>query len=179
LEASRLHDAIDGLGPVAFSGVVYRHIGPTRDCLSGEGARAFGGRWNPPGSHPTLYTALSATTAASELGRLAARQGRALEDFLPRTLCRLQADLTSVIDLRYRVALDSVGLTIRHIRDDDPSRCQAVGAAVHALGYEGLLAESAVGAGHVLIIFPLNLADSSTLSHVASETWLNVPDIPA
>lgn len=179
MDRSRLYDAIDRLGPVNYTGVVFRHISPARDCLSGEGARAFGGRWNPPASHPTLYTALTLQTAAAELARLAERQGRAMSGFLPRTLCHILAELTGVIDLRDAAALRSVGLTSHHIKDDNPGRCQAVGAAVHALGYEGLIAASASGAGHVLIVFPLNLADPSAVRHLRSEAWRTPADIPS
>lgn len=38
---------IDARGTIEWSETCYRYTGAHRDALSGEGARRFGGRWNP------------------------------------------------------------------------------------------------------------------------------------
>lgn len=47
---------------------VYRIVTPTHaeDAFSGEGARLFGGRWNPPG-WPLVYTAATRSLALLEM----------------------------------------------------------------------------------------------------------------
>jgi RES domain-containing protein len=84
---------IEQLTPVAYAGHAYRHLAPGYSAYSGEGARAAGGRWNPPNSFPVLYLALDEDTVTAEVIRHAARTGRRPEDLLPRLLYRYQLDL--------------------------------------------------------------------------------------
>lgn len=51
---------IDARGTIEWSETCYRYTGAHRDALSGEGARRFGGRWNPPLLFPAIYLADSA-----------------------------------------------------------------------------------------------------------------------
>jgi len=67
----------------------YRNQTPGFDPRSGEGARRFGGRFNPPDSFPVLYLCSTPACAASELRRQAARQGIELDHMLPREALRL------------------------------------------------------------------------------------------
>ncbi len=156
---------------VPFQGQVYRHVSPGISPVSGAGARSFGGRWNPPDSFPVIYTALSEATARAEFERLAARQGRLVSDFLPRNLYTLDVELSAVLDLTGLGGLRRVGLSMRAVRGDDASACQAVGDAAHKLGFEGIIAPSATSSGPVLAIFELNLRAESIVKPGEYAVW--------
>lgn len=62
---------IDARGTIEWSETCYRYTGAHRDALSGEGARRFGGRWNPPLLFPAIYLADSAQACMVEVERAA------------------------------------------------------------------------------------------------------------
>ncbi|RJL05529.1 RES domain-containing protein [Paracoccus aestuarii] len=74
-----------------YRGLLYRALNPVwaREPLSGEGARRFGGRFNPKGT-PALYTSLSIMTAIREANQIGTLQ--------PTTLVAYRADLEPVFD---------------------------------------------------------------------------------
>lgn len=79
---------------VTYNGTVYRGYNPrwVLDPESGEGARRFGGRYNPPGM-PCLYTSQTPKTAWLE-----AQQGFAFKA-QPLTLCAYRVDCRNILDL--------------------------------------------------------------------------------
>ena len=89
---------------MAFEGLLYRALDPryARDPLSGEGARRFGGRFNPKGV-AALYTALSPHTAIRE-----ANQAGHLQ---PTVLVAYEARIERVFDATDADALEAAGVT--------------------------------------------------------------------
>ena len=173
-----IYEAIDALGGIPFSGRVYRHVTPGTDCCSGEAARRFGGRWNPPNSFPVVYSSLTPESSAAEFRKLAQRNALRPVDLLPREFFTLEIALVSVLDLRPERSLEQVSLGFGDISSDEMTRCQFVGEAAYRLNYEGIVAASSTGVGHVMAIFPLKLRLSSRLGTVGSTTW-NIPqDVP-
>lgn len=65
---SALRSCLDRAAP--WAGEVFRSAAPkyagTRDMTTGLGSAHAGGRWNPPGSFPTVYASLEPETAMSE-----------------------------------------------------------------------------------------------------------------
>lgn len=166
---------VDALQPTALSTEAFRHIAKDRHPLSGAGARLQGGRWNPPESFSTLYLGLSQATVVAEFYRMAERQGRAPEDFLPRQMHRYEVTLAVALDLRPEAARDSVGLTADALHALDAKRCQEVGEAAHYLGFEGIIAPSATGTGTVLAVFFESLRAESNVVSVEDEEWADLP----
>ena len=73
----RLLDAVNSIGPTAWSGRTFRYTTRRRDPLSGEGARLHGGRWNPPNLFPVIYLAVPEATCMREVAKAAnEREGR-------------------------------------------------------------------------------------------------------
>jgi len=174
---SPLVAAIDDLGSTAFSADVFRHVTAGRDPRSGRGVRIFGGRWNPPDSFAVVYCGLDVVTVADEFHRLARRQGVAVHGFLPRELYRLRVDLHAVLDLRGERARDMIGLGERELRGDDLRACQAVGAAAHSVGIEGILAPSAANGGTALAVFLDALRPDSAVEATGLEAvWEEPPE---
>jgi RES domain-containing protein len=138
--SARLVAAVEQLGRASYEGPAYRHLASRWNPLSGAGARSIGGRWNPPASFATLYLAVERETAVAEFIRMAARTGRAPEDFLPRRIYRYEARLAGLLDLHAASARAAVDLTDDALRGDDPSKCRAVGEAAEYLGREGIIA---------------------------------------
>lgn len=166
---------VDALDPLALSTQAFRHVAHDRHPLSGAGARLHGGRWNPPDSFATLYLALERQTTVSEFYRLAARQGRAPEDFLPRRLCRYEVTLSAVLDLQDLTARASVDLGEAELKANDATRCRQIGEAAHYLGLEGILAPSATGEGTVLAVFFDRLHADSQIRDIDHEPWTAPP----
>jgi RES domain-containing protein len=167
----RLVDAIDRLDPVPYRGDAYRHVAARWHPLSGAGARAQGGRWNPPESFATLYLAVDETTVIEEFRRMASRFGRAPEDFVPRRLYRYGVELQAVLDLTGDRAQLPGPLAELDFASPDLQATQAVGEAAQYLGREAVRAPSATGRGDVLAVFIDRLQPDSVIQKLDFELW--------
>lgn len=159
-----------------FDGAAFRHLATGYQPLSGDGARTVGGRWNPPRSFPVLYLALDDETTKAEFLRLAAKQGRAPRDFLPRDLCSYEVRLQRVLDVRDSKTRRDVGLSTEP-DGDDLAASQSVGEAAHLVGFEAILAPSATGSGEILAVLLDRLLPESAVEHVASQRWTEIEDL--
>jgi RES domain-containing protein len=167
---------LDRVAPIPFAAQAFRHIAQDRHPLSGAGAHAHGGRWNPPESFATLYLALERETTVREFHRLAKRQGRDPEDFLPRRVYRYDVRLTAVLDVRDAATRVVIQLSDHELRADNATACQKIGEAAHHLGLEGILAPSATGAGTVLALFSDRLNGDSRVQDLDYEEWVAPPE---
>ncbi|MGA0539239.1 RES family NAD+ phosphorylase [Neotabrizicola sp. VNH66] len=125
--------------------VVYRALNPVwaGDPLSGEGARRFGGRFNPKGM-PALYTTLDPVTAVREVSQI----GQPLQ---PTILVSFHADLEPVFDGTDPALLSARGLSPADLAADDwrlhmgrgrEAPTQKLARALYAEGFAGMLAPS-------------------------------------
>lgn len=135
---------IDARGTIEWSETCYRYTGAHRDALSGEGARRFGGRWNPPLLFPAIYLADSAQACMVEVERAAQAASTTAEKNV--------TDL-AVLDLTTPQAREAVGLENDDIYGDDWSGCQAVGHAAWFLHMQGVLVPAAGGVGLVVTAY--------------------------
>lgn len=113
-----------------------------REPLSGEGARLYGGRFNPKGV-PALYTSLTVLTALREANQVGNLQ--------PTTLVSYDAEVESVFDCRDPAALASVEMDAATLaettwRDEmkasGEARSQAFARRLIASGHNGMLIRS-------------------------------------
>jgi RES domain-containing protein len=176
---SQILARIDAIEPTPFAGKAFRHIAPDHHPLSGIGARTHGGRWNPPDSFSTLYLALDRETTVVEFYRLAKRQSRAPEDFLPRRMYSYDIALAAILDLRNTSTRTALGLSELDLRSNDASKCQQIGESAHYLGLEGVLAPSAAGEGNVLAVFFDRLHADSQVRDLDYEPWTAPPLEPS
>ena len=148
-------EQVNALGTTKWSGMTWRYATQSRDPLSGEGARRFGGRWNPRGSFPVTYLSTALPTAMHELERLADAAGMTPFTLIDRgySLYSIEAYDIAVLDLRDTTALESLGLRRSDIADPDWTACQSVGHAAWFLEMQGVLAPSASGVGEILAVF--------------------------
>jgi RES domain-containing protein len=151
-----LLQALDDLGAVPWSGEAYRETAPQYPAISGSGASAIGGRWNPVGVS-TIYLATPVEACVAEFMRRAKGQARGVQSFLPRDLHVISVRELQVVDLTGERARVSVGIRLVDIEDVDRSACQQVGEAAHYLGFQGVLAPSATHVGLVLACFERNI----------------------
>lgn len=155
-DGSDVQQAIETVGASPWSGSAYRHTAPAREPLSGSGAAAFGGRWNPPGL-AAIYLAFPVEACIAEFQRLARGQGRGAESFLPRDLHTIAVEDLAILDLRSTANRRVVGIRLDDVRSSDRGRCQMIGRAASYLGIQGIIAPSATRVGFVLAAFEPNL----------------------
>ena len=136
------------------------------DPLDPSFAAAHGGRWNPPGSWPTLYLNEDAVTARLNLTRFIATWPYEPEDLAddtgPHLAVATLPRAQRVADLHSPEGIATAGLPATYPLDDDGrlvphSRCQPIGAEVRALKLRGVRCRSAQtphGAGRELAWFP-------------------------
>jgi RES domain-containing protein len=141
------------------------------DPLDTSFAEALGGRWNPPGSFPTLYLNEDLQTARAQVDALLAGSPVAPEDLDPgfdlvvATLPRDQ----EVADATTKEGLDALGIpdTYPRHRNGRPVRhedCQPIGVAVREDGLRGVHARSAVlDGGSELAWFPARRSSRARL----------------
>lgn len=140
-----------------YEGDGYRNQTPGFDPRSGEGARRFGGRFNPPRSFPVIYLCSTRACTVAELSKQAERQSVTLADLLPRELWRFQLNLSSVLDLTNAAVLTATGLTLPDLVRPDHSFTQQIGEAAHERGFQAIRSASATGVDDVLAVLPHNL----------------------
>jgi RES domain-containing protein len=138
-----------------WSGEVYRsaalRYAKTGDMVTGLGSAKAGGRWNPPGSFPTVYASLEPEAAMAECLAVFRYYGWALHDAMPRIFRALRADLGRVLDLRQPDAGRHLDAALELVRVEDwraaqesgrEATAQAIGRAAFEVGLEGLLVPS-------------------------------------
>lgn len=155
------------LPPGRLEQPAFRHQSPSRDPLSGEGARAHGGRYNPKGSFPVLYLALSEQTSACELHRAGSRHAVGAAGLLPREVFRYEVALDDVLDLRDTDVLKQLSLSAAALTADDLALTRSLGTQAHALGFEAIVAPSACGAGDIVAV----LVDHAQPLRLKPELW--------
>jgi RES domain-containing protein len=133
-----------------YEGKLYRALNPihAREPLSGNGARLYGGRFNPKGV-PTLYTSLTVMTALREANQVGNLQ--------PTMLVSYDADIDGVFDSRDEAALAAEDMNAMALADptwrdrmkkDGEAKTQEFARRLIGAGYNGLLVRSfAAGSG--------------------------------
>ena len=161
---------------IAHAGVAYRNQSPPYDPRSGEGARLNGGRFNPPGSFPTLYLCETRPCVVAELTRKGARQVVGVEGLLPRMLYRYEFDLHRALDLTDPDTRAQLGITTDELVADGWTVCQQLGTEAYAVGDQGIRTYSATGVDTVLVVFPELLGGSLTTVELV-ERWDDLADL--
>lgn len=136
------------------------------DPLDPSFARVHGGRWNPPGSWPTLYLNEDVVTARLNLTAFIADWPYEPEDLDDDTgphlaIARLPRN-QRVADLHSPAALAAAGLSASYPLERTGEQvtrdtCQVIGEQVHAAGLRGIRCRSAQaphGAGREVVWFP-------------------------
>lgn len=155
------------------------------DPLDPTFAEERGGRWNAPGSHPTLYLNEDVVTARLNLRLFIDQMPYGPEDLredsapslIGATLPRAQ----QVADAHSPEGLTALGLPTTYPRATrrggivPHSTCQPIGSEVRAAGLRGVRARSAQvadGAGRELAWFPATSRSRATpVARLAFATW--------
>lgn len=161
-----------------YRGLLYRALNPVwaREPLSGEGARRFGGRFNPKGA-PALYTALSIMTAIREANQIGNLQ--------PTTLVAYKADVARIFDATDPAALDEYGIGPADLaaddwrikmREDGKAPTQKLAEQLIRDGHDGMLvrsfAKGATNADLNMVLWKWGAAPPAVLTLVDDENRL-------
>jgi RES domain-containing protein len=168
--------AVAKLPGSALSLVGYRNQATGFDPRSGEGARRFGGRFNPANSYPVIYLCSTRPCVIAELTRQARRQGLDTGDLLPRELWSLGAELTKVLDLTDPDTLASLQLQRADLAKDDLRLTQDLGEAAHEHGFQAVRSPSVTGVDDVIALLPENLAGTDLVAELI-DRWLTAEDL--
>ena len=143
------------------------------DLLSGKGSSLFGQRWNPRGI-AAVYGSISSPELALSEALAKSRSGIGIESaFTPRVVVGIEVSVGRAIDLTASATLRKLGVTRAELLAEDwfeiqrlggESMTQALGRHAFECGIEALIVPSARSArGKNLVVFPANLAPTSTL----------------
>lgn len=154
----------------------YRNQAQGFDPRSGDGARRFGGRFNPPHSFPVLYLCVTRPCVAAELTRQAARQSLSVESLLPRELWAISADLTKVLDLTSPTVLDALAVAPEDLVREDLRVTRDIGEAAHEHAFQAIRSPSATGVDEIVAVFPENLAGVTLEVELLGE-WKTIADL--
>jgi RES domain-containing protein len=154
----------------------YRNQASGFDPRSGDGARRFGGRFNPPHSYPVIYLCTTRPCVVAELTRQARRQGLAVEDLLPRELWLVTVALTKVLDLTDAETLQALGVETDELVRDDLQLTREIGDAAHEHRFQAIRSASVTGVDDVVAILPENLAGAVLAAELVQE-WTTAADL--
>ncbi|MDE0232478.1 MAG: RES family NAD+ phosphorylase [bacterium] len=163
--------------PRSLAATGYRNQTPGYEVRSGEGARRFGGRFNPPDSFPVLYLCTTRRCASAELKRNAYRQRVPLDQILPRELWRIDVEVGRVLDLTDLFTRDQLGIEWQDLIPDEYRLTRAIGEAAYEQQFQAVLTPSATGVDNVVAVFPENLG-GSVLRVQLVEVWKTSGDLP-
>jgi RES domain-containing protein len=159
---------------VSFKHVCYRCVVTSfaQEIISGEGARIFGGRWNPLESFPTVYLSDTPETALLEFLARARRMKWPDHKSLPMVMAGVDARVRCLLDLRLPaveaviepfLAVETVHW--RTIQSRREAASQAIGRAAREAGCQGLMAASQqVRDATNIVLFPDTLDSHDKLS---------------
>jgi hypothetical protein len=158
-------DALEKLDPEPFDSDVWRVTRKGRDPLTGSSAD---GRWGASGELEVLYASEASDGALAEIGfRLS------LEPVWPsllqhenHVLAVKTGGMLRLVDMR---ELEKLGVDISRYEKFEYSATQAIAAAAHFLGFDGLLVPSARFACNNLVVFTDRVFHPGQLLLVSSE----------
>ncbi len=159
-----------------LSVVGYRNQARGFDPRSGDGARRFGGRFNPPHSFPVIYLCTSRPCVVAELTRQADRQGLAVDDLLPRELWRITVALTRALDLTHSGTLGALDVDPADLLRDDRQLTHEIGEAAHEHRFQAIRSASVTGVDDVVGIMPENLVGAVLHAELIQE-WRTASDL--
>lgn len=166
---------------ISFEGLLYRALNPrwAVQPLSGEGAAAYGGRFNAKGS-PALYTALSPVTAMKEAQQVGS--------FQPITLVAYRARIDRLLDGRDKETLAALGIDARVLAASDWREAmqerravptQEFAKAMAGQGIQALLVPSYAPAAstddHNIVLWRWNVAGGAELAVIDDDGRLGSP----
>jgi len=154
----------------------YRNQAGGYDPKSGEGARRFGGRFNPPHSFPVLYLCMTRPCVVAELTRQAQRQGLGVADLLPRELWEVTVELDAVLDLSDPKVCAALGLDPIDLVREDHALTREIGEAAYEHHFQAIRSDSATGVDEILAVFPENLGGRVLEVNLVA-TWTSVDDL--
>lgn len=142
-------DALESSEVVSLEQAVWRVTRTGREAIRGSAAN---GRWSPDGSVEVLYTSFEREGALAEIGfRLA------LEPVWPsrisHDICEIGVKTQRTLRFADVDSLGSFGIDVPKYGSFDYEGCQALAAAAHFLGFDGLLVPSARHPSHNLVVF--------------------------
>ena len=148
----------------------FRNQAPGFDPSSGQGALLNGGRYNAPGSFPTVYLCSTRECTVAELTRQATQQGLRIADLLPRELWEVSTvEPIAVLDLTDPETLQHLSLAHSDLIRNDFRPTQQIGQAAHDAGYRAIRSPSATGIDVVHAVFCHEL--EMPLQSSLIETW--------
>ncbi len=165
------------LAGTALSVAGFRNQASGFDPRSGDGARRFGGRFNPPHSFPVIYLCTTRPCVVAELTRQADRQGLTVDDLLPREIWRVTVELTKVLDLTHRETLEALEVDPADLIRDDLQFTREIGEAAHEHRFQAIRSASATGVDEVVGIMPENLAGAVLHAELVQE-WRTASELP-
>jgi RES domain-containing protein len=129
---------------ISFNGLVYRALNPAyaKDPYSGEGARLYGGRFNPKGTL-ALYLSLSPVTALREANQVGHLQ--------PTLMLAYEARIDELFNATDMKALEKAGMTPEKLADsgwrdqmleNSQAYTQIFSASLIKKGFKGVLVRS-------------------------------------
>lgn len=164
------------VGRSSLTVVGYRNQTPAFDPKSGEGARRFGGRFNPPKSFPVVHLCLTRPCVVAELTRQAERQGISVADLLPRELWAVQVELDGVLNLTDSDGLEHLDLDPADLTREGHELTREIGEAAFEQGFQAVRSRSATGVDEVLAVFVERLA-GAVLDVELVEEWTELSDL--
>lgn len=174
--------AVADLEPIHLRGSFERHSSLRWDSLQGS---ASGGRWGARGGYAVLYLGRPRESVVVEAYRHLVDDdldapAELAAAVLERRIVTCDVSVPSILDLRPAKARERLDLDDASLRSDvgDYPACQAVGAAAHQLGLNGILAPAATGLGETLALFPLNLPAELWPTITATDIWHGLPADP-
>lgn len=167
---------IASLPRLPYIGHAFRQQSPGFDPRSGEGARQFGGRFNPPASFATLYVTPTMTTAAAELLRQGEQHAIGIQALLPRDVYGYSLDFRAVIDLTTDEIRGILAIEKSDLTNIDRSMTQLIGEIAFGLGVQALISYSAVCDGLIIAIFLENLHGCDIRPKLV-DNWINADQV--
>lgn len=174
--------AVADLAPIEVRGSFERHCSLRWDSLQGS---ASGGRWGARGGYEVLYLGRPRDSVVVEAYRHLVEDdmdapAELAAAVLERRIVTCDVAAPNILDLRPANARERLELGDAALRSEvgDYDPCQAIGAAAHQLGLNGVLAPAATGLGETLALFPLNLPAEQWPTITATDIWHGLPADP-